>query len=81
MRYPHLADVGLPEPGQQFVAGQAAAFSWAAKAFRVSGEGQLGAIWVLAVADRYGQAGRADLDVPHGTRGVWTGAGIVVRSA
>ncbi len=27
-----------------------------------NGEGQLGAVWVLAVADRHGWAGRADLD-------------------
>ena len=40
MRYPHLADAGLAEPGQQrqqLVAGQADAFSWLANTFQVSG--------------------------------------------
>ena len=39
MRYPHLADAGLTGPGQlhqQFVAGQAVAFSWSVKVFQVS---------------------------------------------
>jgi hypothetical protein len=39
VRYPYLADAGLPEPGQlrqQLVARQAIAFSWSVKAFQVS---------------------------------------------
>ena len=39
MRYAHLADAGLPEPGQpcqQLVARQAIAFSWLVKVFQLS---------------------------------------------
>jgi hypothetical protein len=40
VRHPHLADAGLPEPGQpckKLVAGQAAAFSWSVKVFQMAG--------------------------------------------